>query len=135
MDRIFLDANILFSAAYGSPGLIRLWELARRGKCRLLASDYVVEEARRNLDDSRQVKTLDGLLETVEIVPEVDPQTPCPLDLPEKDRPVLLAAISAKADYLVTGDMVHFGNYFRKTVGPLKICLPRQYFQSREAHK
>jgi hypothetical protein len=29
LDRIFLDANILFLIAYGSPELSRLWNLAR----------------------------------------------------------------------------------------------------------
>ena len=47
MDRVFLDANVLFSAAYlESSGLARLWQLA---DAELLSSDYAIEEARRNL--------------------------------------------------------------------------------------
>ncbi len=42
------------------------------------------------------------------------PEIPCPLDLPEKDRPVLLAAISVRADYLLTGDTLHFGKHFAR---------------------
>ena len=38
IDRVFLDANVLFSVAYGSPGLNRLWELAQEGSCVLLSS-------------------------------------------------------------------------------------------------
>jgi predicted nucleic acid-binding protein len=126
-DRIFLDANILFSIAYGSPGLNRLWEIAQKKHCELFASNYVVEEAKRNLLSSEQLRKLEAFLSMVQLVPEVDPNIPCPIDLPEKDRPVLLAAISIQADYLLTGDMIHFGKYFGQTVRGIKICLPRDY--------
>jgi predicted nucleic acid-binding protein len=47
LDRIFLDANVLFSAAYlENSGLARLWQL---DDAELLSSAYAVEEARRNL--------------------------------------------------------------------------------------
>jgi uncharacterized protein len=126
-DRIFFDANILFSIAYGSPGLKRLEELARNKRCSLFASDYVIEEARRNLSDPSQQRRLHTFLTNVEITPEMDPQIPCPLDLPEKDRPVLLAAIFIRADFLLTGDTIHFGKHFGKKVSGVTICLPRDY--------
>jgi predicted nucleic acid-binding protein len=126
-DRIFLDANIFFSIAYGSPGLNRLVELAKRKRCMLFVSDYVIEEARRNLFQPEQLKRLEVFLSKVQIVPEVDPEIPCPIILPEKDRPVLLAAISIKADFLLTGDIIHFGEYFGQVVNGVRICLPRDY--------
>ncbi len=129
VDRIFLDANILFSIAYGSPGLNRLLNLARKKLCLLFASEYVVKEARRNLHNPDHLKKLEACISKVKIVPEADPEIPCPIDLPEKDRPVLLAAISIKADYLITGDVLHFGKYFGQTVSGVKICRPRDYFQ------
>jgi hypothetical protein len=47
VDRIFLDANVLFSAAYReNSGLVEIWRL--KG-VRLLSSSYAIEEARRNL--------------------------------------------------------------------------------------
>jgi len=127
VDRIFLDANILFSVAYGSPGLNRLWKLAQRKRCLLFASNYVVEEVRYNLTQIEHLKKLESYLSKIQIIPEVDPHLPCPIDLPEKDRPILLAAISIKADYLLTGDVIHFGKYFGKTVSGVKICRPRDY--------
>jgi predicted nucleic acid-binding protein len=127
VDRIFLDANILFSIAYGSPGLKRLEELARNKHCLLFASDYVIEEAKRNLSDPSQQRRLEEFLVNVEIIPEMDPKIPCPLDLPEKDRPVLLATISIRADYLLTGDTIHFGKHFGKKVNGVTISLPRDY--------
>lgn len=130
-DRIFLDANVLFSAAYGSPGLKRFWELAREGRCLLLASGYVVAEARRNLSDPNHLKNLEGLLSEVQIIPDVVFQMPCPIDLPEKDRPVFLAAMAGKADYLITGDRSHFGKYFGRTIRGIKIRRPKDYFSNR----
>ena len=126
-DRIFLDANILFSAAYGSPSLNRLWKLAQQKRCLLFASKFVVEEARCNFFHPDQMKRLENYLPEVRIVSEVDPSLPCPIELPEKDRPVLMAAISIKADYLMGGDSTHFGKYFGQTVNGVKICRPRDY--------
>jgi predicted nucleic acid-binding protein len=127
VDRLFLDANILFSVAYGSSGLNRLWELTRQKRCMLFASHFVVEEANRNLSRPEQTKRLEDYLSEVHIVPEVDLTLPCPIELPEKDRPVLMAAISIQADYLLTGDGTHSGRYFGHTVNGVKICRPRDY--------
>ena len=131
IDRIFLDANILFSVAYGSRGMDRLWELQRKGVCILVASGYVIEEAKRNLTDTDQLKKLEACLSNLQIVLEADPSIVCPLELPEKDKPVLMAAISAKADYLLTGDIEHFGKYFGQTIMGVKICRPRDYLLSK----
>jgi len=130
-EAVFLDANILFSVAYGSVGLSRLWGLARKGVCSLLASQYVIEEAKRNLDRREQLKRLDSFLAGVKVVMETDPDLPCPIDLPEKDVPVLMAAVSAGADYLITGDVSHFGRHFGKTVMGVEIVMPRDYLLPR----
>jgi predicted nucleic acid-binding protein len=127
VDRIFLDANILFSVAYGSPGLGLLWQSVRQKRCMLFASNFVVEEAKRNLFHPEQKKSLGKYLSEVRVVPEADSTLPCPIELPEKDRPVLMAAISNKTDYLLTGDSTHFGKYFGQTVNGVKICRPRDY--------
>ena len=127
-ERVFLDANILFSIAYGSPGLERLWSDAKKGKYELIASQYVIEEAKRNLDRREQQDALNRHLSEVGVVPEADPTVPCPIPLPEKDRPVMMAALSCMADYLITGDVTHFGKYFGKKIRTLRICTPRDFF-------
>jgi predicted nucleic acid-binding protein len=134
-DRIFLDANILFSLAWGSPGLGLLRKWSEKGKCLLFASQYVIEEARRNLIDQEQIQRLESFLSHVQIAPEMDPHIPCPIDLPEKDRPVFMAAISIQANYFLTGDITHFGEYFGKSVSGVKILRPRQHFASRQGQK
>ena len=127
MDRVFLDANVLFSAAYGSPGLVGLWTAARDGRCELVASGYVIEEARRNLGDTAPRAALDSLLSAVRLVAEGPADTPCPLSLPDKDRPVWLAAVAAGATHLLTGDVRHFGSHFGKKVQGVHILRPASY--------
>jgi len=41
---------------------------------------------------------------------------------------VIPAALSCKGDYLITGDVTHFGKYFGKRIRSLRICTPRDFF-------
>ena len=76
MDRVFLDANVIFSAAYRpDSGLAVLW---RRAGATLLTSAYAVDEARRNLPGPDQHRRLDALVGACEIVP-----SPAVTGLPE----------------------------------------------------
>jgi hypothetical protein len=45
--------------------------------------------------------------------------------LPEKDRPVLIAAIRLRCDALVTGDRTHFGRGYGKAFGGVVIHSQR----------
>ena len=127
MDRLLLDANVLFSAAYRrDSGLLRLWKLPQ---CRLLTSSYAGEEARRNLAGSTQRARLGKLLESVTIVGEAESLGDANLGLPAKDQPILAAAIHAKATHLLTGDPRHFGPLYGRTIGGLLITRPAAYLQ------
>jgi len=130
MKRLFLDANVLFSIAYGSPSLEIFWNMSREGRCKLLVTAYVIEEARRNLSRPGQIKRLENLVMEVEVVPESDPEMPCPVVLPVKDRPVLLAAVQARATHLITGDLQHFSAYRGKNIQGVLVCTPRDYLQN-----
>lgn len=126
MDRIFLDANILFSAAYrANAGLTRLWALT---DVELLTSRYAIEEAIRNLAEETQRERLGEFLRNVRVVADLT-STPLPrgINLPEKDRPILLAAMAAKASHLVTGDKQDFGRHFGKKLGGVLILPPSEY--------
>lgn len=126
--RIFLDANIIFSAAQrGSPShqLIKL--LARHAK--LSTHPGVWEEADRNLRTKRPQWTqgLAMLLKSIEVHAGCGP---CPeVGLPPKDQPVLAAAIANRADRLLTGDRTHFGHLFGKSVQGVKIVSPQLLVQ------
>jgi predicted nucleic acid-binding protein len=132
VDKIFLDANVLFSAAYRShAGLRRLWQLE---DVELITSEYAAEEARRNLAGETSSKRLRRLLQSVRVITRI-PQAASPLeiDLPEKDRPILLVAIQAGATHLLTGDKQHFGAYFGRRIHGVLILPPPEYFRRRVA--
>jgi predicted nucleic acid-binding protein len=128
--RVFLDANVLFSAAYRErAGLLELWKLPR---VELLTSGYAAEEARRNLGSEEARRRLDHLLKEVEILPEsARLALPDGVRLAEKDRPILLAALTAGATHLVTGDVSDFGSYFGKRVEGVLIQTPAAFLASR----
>lgn len=47
----------------------------------------------------------------------------------------LLAAISAEANYFLTGDIEYFVRYLDNTMIGVKVCLPRDYLQPKLALK
>lgn len=132
MDRIFLDANVLFSAAYREDSsLRRLWDLK---DVVLLTSAYALEEARRNLDAAEQRDRLEGLASHLEIVLS-GPTTidlPEAVDLPQKDRPILQAAIEAGASHLLTGDRKAFGRYYGQRLSGALVLKPSAYLSASE---
>ncbi len=130
MDRLFLDANVLFSAAYRrDAGIARLW---RFSNVELITSHYAAEEARINLTESDQRQRLEMLLQRVKIVTGVSGLPPGMI-LPKKDRPILRAAIQARATHLLTGDKRHFGVYFGQRCGGVLVLAPADYFEGRES--
>lgn len=132
MDRLFLDANVLFSAAYRDrAGLLRLWDLPDVER---VTSSYALEEARANLDTEEQRARLDVLAKKLRIHAHVPRERSLPeaSGLPAKDRPILLAAIEAAATHLVTGDVAHFGKWMGKVVHGVKIVRPAAYLAARK---
>lgn len=129
MDRVFLDANVLVSAALRPES--RLHELWRSGGIRLLSSLHVVAEARRNVHDGA-ANRLAELLEAVTVLPAEPASFEVEVRLPAKDLPVLLGAIVARADYLLTGDMRHFGPLMGKKIDGVRVELPGTYLRGRE---
>lgn len=129
MDRLFLDANVLFSAAYRvDAGLIELWKLKNVTLC---TSPYALGEARINLSDAVQRKRLIRLSVGLELFDAAPLELPEGISLPEKDAPILLAAIAARASHLLTGDLRHFGTYFGKKISGILIVPPGDYLRSR----
>ena len=64
---------------------------------------------------------------SVEIVPFRQAELPeiARAALPEKDRPVLAAAIRLRCDALVTGDRTHFGKLYGVTIEGVAIHSPQ----------
>ncbi len=132
MDRLFLDANILFSAAYRpQAGLRRLWEL---GDVERLTSLYALEEARVNLQEPRQRERLEQLARTMRIIASfVNRPLPEGVTLPEQDHPILLAAIDAQATHLLSRDFRDFGPYYGHVVEGILILSPADYLRRRSS--
>lgn len=125
--RWFLDANILFSAAYrdGSPALL-LFDLAAADRCKLLTSAFAWDEAHRNiaLKCPQRTTMLDAPRGQLEYTSAPDASAianAAKQGLPDKDAPILAAARVAEADILVTGDRTHFGHLYGETIDGLKV--------------
>jgi uncharacterized protein len=128
--RLFLDANVLFAAAY-SPGgrSAALFALAGEELCSLSSSRHAIDEAARNLAIKvpERMPALVRLVALLDVVPEADWRLVAwstDLGLPANDAPILAAAVAAEADLLVTGDRTHFGHLFGATVGRITVLAP-----------
>jgi hypothetical protein len=126
--RIFLDANILFSAARADGAVRRLLALCEAAGHELWADAYVFEEARRNLAAKAPggLSVLEAMAARIRIGGLLASNTLLPdtMVLPEKDRPVLAAAIRHRCDMLVTGDRTHFGPLYGKTIQGVTVLSP-----------
>ncbi len=128
MHRLFLDANVLFSAAYkAETRLLQLWKVKNVVLC---SSRYALEEARINLETEEQRDRLLKLSQALQIVDVVTGSPRLRTVLPEKDQPILLAAIEAHATHLLAGDIRHFGRYLGRKIEGVRILLPGEYLRS-----
>ena len=132
--RVFLDANVLFTAAYSPDGLSALLiELGVARRVTLLTSPLAIVEAKRNLEAKRPAAllALQRSLTAVRIIgepPPADVERLTPPELSSKDRPLLAAAIVARATHFVTGDLADFGRWMHSPARlPLRIMTPRQF--------
>lgn len=112
---IFLDANILFSGSNPASNLHRFLHWLD-GKEKLVTSAYAAEEAERNIRVKRPqwLEPFAALMRMVQIVP--DKPLSVESSLPDKDKPILGAAIAARCAYLLTGDKRDFGHLYGKQI-------------------
>ncbi len=131
MDRLFLDANVLFSAAYRQDSRLQvLWQLPG---AELLSSRYAVDEALRNLTTDEQRSRLKSLAHGLALVPDstFEGTLFSGIGLPAKDLPILAAAYAGNCTHLITGDVRHFGAYFGKSVLGVIVQTPAGYLRER----
>ncbi len=128
--RVFLDANILFSAARAAGAMRELLRLLQGQGHVLLADSYVLEETRRNLgakEPASALVDLERLTLAVQIHPTQAISEATVIDwLPAKDRPVLANAIALQCDALVTGDKTHFGAGYGRSFSGVTLYSPAQ---------
>ena len=142
--RLFLDANVLFLAGYSTTSPVHdLLQLARAGRCQLVASAYAIEEARRNLAAKGPTDALPRFHSALAFVTLVGEAAPAAFEAASAvgltdpaDVPILAAAIQSGADALVTGDRRAFGPYFGTRLVGVEILVLRDALRltlSREA--
>ena len=128
--RLFLDANVLFTAAHNPGGRsAAIFRLARAGACRLVTSPHAFEEARRNLRIKypSAIDALERLVALASVGPEApskDVAWALEQGLPPKDAPILAAAAQARCDVLVTGDRTHFGPLYGRRLRGVEVLSP-----------
>lgn len=126
--RLFLDANILFSAADVRSATRQLLLLALKKGC-AVTSPHAWEEARRNLANKRPhlLPGLDDIKGRIEMTHAW--QAHVDVEIEEKDRPILAAAVASACTHLWTSDRMHFGHLYSKTVQGVLIVSSLQLLE------
>jgi predicted nucleic acid-binding protein len=109
--RVFLDANVLFTAAHNPRGKAAfVVELGKAGHFHLFTSAFAREEAERNLA-AKYPQCLPDFVKMLHAVTIVSAKTtaPFPESLRPKDAIIFQAAVTCRATHLLTGDKAHFG--------------------------
>lgn len=123
--KVFLDANVLFSASdSGSATRHLLDRVLHAGAA--VTSPHAWEEARRNLAQKRaqHLQGLSALQCQVSITHAF--KLPSGVDLPDKDLPILAGAIGANCSHLWTSDRLHFGSLYGRVVHGVRIVSSLQ---------
>ncbi len=127
--RVFLDANILFSAAKSAGAIRQLDEDIQVRGHECVADEYVIAEARRNLEQkfTTALPDFERLLSCISRLASPPAMSASSLDLllPEKDRPVLTSAIQHRCHALLTGDKTHLGRLYGQTIAGVSIHSPQ----------
>ena len=132
---IFCDTSVLLAAAISSEGASRaLFDYAQKTGWRILASPWVVGEARHNIDKfgAEVSETWQRLEEQLSIVADVVSLDRALVFPVAKDRPVLVTAL-AWADVLLTLDRADFTNLLGSACYGMPIMLPSEILSRERA--
>lgn len=123
--RVFLDANVLFSASNDKSHIGELVSLliARGYAC---TSDIALEEAYKNLALKR-AHWVNGFKQISQHITRVETvMLDIAVDLDEKDAPLLSAAIHASCDYFATGDKYDFGHLYGQKIKGVEVVTVKR---------
>ena len=114
--RIFLDANILFSASATGSAIRLLLDAALKYADECITNPHAFEEAKRNIEAKRlqQLSAYEKIIKSVTVSNAFYPDLS--VNLPQQDVPILAGAIGAQCTHLWTGDKKHFGALYGKTI-------------------
>ena len=134
--RAFLDANVLFSAAYRIDApLLELWQHPDR--INVITSAYAAQEAMRNLTAQDARRRLERLIARTELHTDHSPRhlvdgalARALMQLPPKDAPILIAAVRSRCTILITGDRRHFGALYGMVINGVRVLPPADVVSS-----
>lgn len=137
--KVFLDANVWFSAAHSQGGgSFFIMRLAEAGLLEVCANQHVLDEAERNL----LLKSYNSLTFYYSLLTKIHPAIASSKVSPEfekaygkfvpaGDLPVLSGAIDSKAEYLITLDKRDLANSkIRNLKWPFLILTPGEFLET-----
>ncbi len=135
--RLFLDTSVLLAAAGSAKGASRFLVTEAAGQdWQLLSSDYCAEETHRNLPKIGRAAATAWLKD---IAPHVQlVRTSVSLDKPlvfakAKDRPVVITALAARAEWLLTLDEADFHRKLGREIYGLRLATPGEFLLEQRA--
>lgn len=119
--RIFLDANILFSASANGSATRLLFDAVLKYTNECLTNPHAFEEAKRNIEAKRpqQLSEFKKISKSISVSNAF--YTDFTADLPQQDIPILAGAIGSQCTHLWTSDKNHFGALYGKTIHDVQI--------------
>ena len=132
--RIVLDTNVLVSgllSPFGACGdIVRM---LTSGDIKLCVDARILSEYREVLKRPKfamDIQMVETLLDFIDCISEVHDSRPLSVALPDRDdQSFLEVAISAKADYLVTGNLKHFPKKHR---GGIAVRTPHEFIREMQ---
>lgn len=128
--RVFLDSSVLLSACGSEKSLSRLvTELAAERGWYLVSAAYCRAETSRNLGKigSNARQRWPDIETKVEWVPNALTSKRPLLLIATKDKPVLISALAAHCEVLLTLDKTDFGILLGTEVYGMKVSTPRDF--------
>lgn len=120
MMRVFIDANILFSAAANQSATRHLLERVLV-RAEAITNAHAMEEARRNLRLKRphDLAGLTAIQRRIAMTPVFFGRMQVPL--PNEDIPIVAGAVGSGCSHLWTSDRRHFGRYYGKQLHGVRV--------------
>ncbi len=128
--RLFLDSSVLLSAAGSEKSLSRLIvTIADDWEWELVTAFYCRDETNRNIVKFplKAAKAWKGMQRSITFTPNALTSNRPLLLTASKDKPVLISALAAKCDVLLTLDTGDFGILIDTKVYGMLVTTPRSF--------
>jgi predicted nucleic acid-binding protein len=128
--RVFLDSSVLLSACGSEKSLSRLvTEIAAERAWHLISAAYCRAETTRNIDKFGVAANArwPEMQAKVEWVPNAVTSRKPLLLTASKDKPVLISAMAARCEVLLTLDKADFGLLLGTVVYGMLVTTPREF--------